>query len=283
MADAPPVRAVLRSRPPSATVWLALDYEGTDPPLELFADLAMVGWRPPAPAPPPASAIAWTADPDGGRTRHDVRPWRVTGAVVEPPAGRGPRGHWTPAERPAFLLALDGVLARHGLVPEGFGNPGTPPLPDPPPTPATSTPASANAAAPADPGDRADPGDPAHPGGPPDAEVGASTVLVAAVVADDPLAERATAALAPLQVPFHLGEVERTVTNTYRGSTFESTVVVLEVQVLVERSVAALVARVLEDCGLHPVVGPPAVGPPGAGPAAPAGSASRRRVAPPAP
>jgi len=97
-------------------IWLSVDYDGLVPPVLLFDDLAMIGWRPPAPTPPPASAIDWsTPDPVAG-TSHSVRSYRVTGARVEAPPGSGPRGAWTPADRHAHLLPLRGVLARHGLA-----------------------------------------------------------------------------------------------------------------------------------------------------------------------
>lgn len=97
-------------------VWLAVDYDGLVPPTLLFDDLAMIGWRPPAPLPPPATAIDWSnPDPVAG-TAYTVMPYRVTGARVEAPAGSGPRGRWTTTDRQAHRVPLRGVLARHGLA-----------------------------------------------------------------------------------------------------------------------------------------------------------------------
>jgi hypothetical protein len=241
------------------TMWLELDYEGTDPPIDLFADLAMIGWRPPAPAAPPASAIDWSRTDLAEGERFKVLPWRVTGAVVEPPAGTGTRGHWTRAERTAFLLPLEGVLRRHGLDAEGL--PGTGPDRPAPPDAAAPAPPSPAAAAPAPPPPAAPtplaqaPGPPAAPA---EAATGGATVVVKAAVSPASRRDAVAEALAPLHVPFHLAEVERTITNTYRGSTFETTTLVLEVQALVAERLAPLVARVLRDCGLKPDVGPPA-------------------------
>jgi hypothetical protein len=96
-----------------------VDYDGHAPPVALFDDLRMIGWHPPAAAPPPREAIDWNRpDPERG-VDYTVRPWRVRAATVAPPDGSGPRGAWTDAEEGPFLAALRGVLARHGVVIDG--------------------------------------------------------------------------------------------------------------------------------------------------------------------
>jgi hypothetical protein len=111
-------KVMLQSRPGTESVWLEVTYDGTDPPRALFDDLEMIGWTTPTTPPPPRTAIDWTTpDPSTGE-RYTLRSWLVEAALVEPPAGSGPRGAWTAEERPAYLLALDGVLRRHALSSE---------------------------------------------------------------------------------------------------------------------------------------------------------------------
>lgn len=123
------------ARPPH-TSYLAVDYQGRRPPVALFADLEMIGWQPPVASPPPKAAIDWdTPDPATGE-RFTVRDYQVTGAIVEPPRGSGPRGTWTPHEGDAFLRALHGVLRRHGVALAGDAvDPSLPPPPSAPPPP----------------------------------------------------------------------------------------------------------------------------------------------------
>ncbi|WP_334144787.1 hypothetical protein [Rhabdothermincola sp.] len=110
-----PLTVTVRTRPGQPTVWLEVAYDGLEPPSALFADLEMIGWRPPAPASPPRSAIDWsTPNPRTGE-RFTIRNWRVERQIIEPPPGSGPRGAWTVAERGAFLRAAEGVLRRHGV------------------------------------------------------------------------------------------------------------------------------------------------------------------------
>lgn len=144
-----PLTVTPRTRPGQPTVWLEVAHDGLEPPSALFADLEMIGWRPPAPASPPRSAIDWsTPNPCTGE-RFTIRNWRVEGQIVEPPPGSGPRGAWTVAERGAFLRAADGVLRRHGVyalaaevgtlpAPPATVQPtrATPPPPAPPAVPA---------------------------------------------------------------------------------------------------------------------------------------------------
>ena len=189
-------------RPPHPTVWLEVAYWGTTPPAGLFADLEMIGWQPPVAAAPPASAIDWEAPDPATGERFTLRPWRVEGAVVEPPRGSGPRGHWTTADRDAFLLPLHGVLRRHGLHDDPApASPGAAPAP--------ARPAGA-------PTDLA-----ARPG------VGAERPGTRPVwfVVDPGQAEATRAALAPAAVREPTIEpTTRSITSTYRGSTFEQEV-----------------------------------------------------------
>ena len=123
--------ARITTRSGQATVRVEVDYDGIHPPRALFADLTMIGWQPPAFAPPPREAIDWTVpNPETGE-RFTVRAYRVDRAVVEPPRGSGPRGTWIEGERAPFLSTVQRVLARHGLFDEA--QPGTPdPRPAPP-------------------------------------------------------------------------------------------------------------------------------------------------------
>lgn len=58
---------------------IEIEYDGLEPPLALFAELAVAGWTAPVPVPPPSDAIDWTrADHVTGK-RYSVRPYRATG------------------------------------------------------------------------------------------------------------------------------------------------------------------------------------------------------------
>jgi hypothetical protein len=58
---------------------LVLEYDGLEPPLALFAELAVAGWTAPVPVPPPADAIDWSRpDPATGKA-YSVRPYRAEG------------------------------------------------------------------------------------------------------------------------------------------------------------------------------------------------------------
>jgi hypothetical protein len=104
----------LQERAARPYVWLDVTYNGKHPPIELFADLEMIGWSPPAPAPPPRSAIDWDRHDDETGEPFTIRDYTVED-VVGAPTGTGERGRWTPGERAAYLRALDGVLRRHHL------------------------------------------------------------------------------------------------------------------------------------------------------------------------
>ncbi len=139
------------ARPPH-TAFLVVSYNGKTPPADLFADLEMLGWKPPAVAPPPKIAIDWDTPDEATGARYTVRDYLVEGAVVEPPAGSGPRGSWARGERTLLLAPLDRVLTRHQVhVIDRIGGlerrESAPTLP-PPPAPIASTPPVAVAPAP---------------------------------------------------------------------------------------------------------------------------------------
>jgi hypothetical protein len=107
------VTVLIRFRERAGHVWLEVDYDGLEPPVALFDDLGMIGWSPPVPAPPPASAVDWDRPDTSQGTTYSLRPFRVTGARVDGPRGSGRSGAWTVGERPAYLRTLEGVLRRH--------------------------------------------------------------------------------------------------------------------------------------------------------------------------
>lgn len=227
-----------RSRPPHPTVWLEISYLGTLPPQPLFDDLEMIGWRPPVPASPPAWAIDWSAPNPATGERFSIREWTVEGAVAEPPKGSGFRGHWTESERDLFLLSLAGVLRRHGLLDEAVDAPAPPAsAPAEEPAPPAPTPAVDEL--------------PPPPAATPE---GAPAVVVRAVIAPEALRDRVAEALAPLPVTSHIDTAVRTITNTYRGTSFESRTEVLEVEALCEAPMREVVSAVLRDLGLAPTV-----------------------------
>ncbi|MFN8039426.1 MAG: hypothetical protein U0Q07_09465 [Acidimicrobiales bacterium] len=205
------------------TAWLELDYDGLAPPVDLFGDLAMVGWTPPTPAPPPRDAIDWSRPDEATGQRFTVQPYRVTGAKVEPPRGTGPRGQWTPDERRAFLQVLGGVLARHGL---SLG--GATPAPAPPPpvvAAAAAAPAPVVTTLPPPPAAATLP--PAPPAAPPpaatapavDADAFYRVVVAVGRGVDGAVVEQAMTGLG-LEVTWE--QVQRMVARVYRGSTTET-------------------------------------------------------------
>lgn len=128
---------------------LEVDYDGLEPPIVLFHELAAEGWRPPAAATPPHHAIDWSRPDHERGLDHTIRPWRVVGAVVAPPPGSGPRGAWTDEDATRLLPRLHAVLARHGLHDverRDADRPSDPPIAPsprpapPPPTAATEAP-----------------------------------------------------------------------------------------------------------------------------------------------
>ena len=64
-----------------------------EPPVEVFAAWAEMGWVPPTPTPPPRSAIDWTTpDPATGRP-YSIRPYRAEGVAVPRPGIRVDERH----------------------------------------------------------------------------------------------------------------------------------------------------------------------------------------------
>jgi hypothetical protein len=64
---------------------LEIVYDGTAPPAALFDDLRAIGWVPPVPTPPPATAIDWSRpDPRTG-ARYSVRSFEAAGRAVPGP------------------------------------------------------------------------------------------------------------------------------------------------------------------------------------------------------
>jgi hypothetical protein len=241
------IEVTVRSRAGQATAWLEVAYDGLTPPEDLFDDLRMIGWRPPSAASPPRSAIDWdTPDPTTG-TRFTVRNWRVEGQVVEPPAGSASRGAWTPAERRPFLVTLDGVLRRHGvfalsaelgtLPPPPAASPPAPPAPSPPPA-AVAPPTPAGVPAPIQ--------------DPTPASTRGDAVVCLVTEVDDASAAAAAGVADHLGLAHRLVRVSHTTTQAYRGSTYESTVPVLLLEVRTPVTVAQLVVERLQALGLHP-------------------------------
>jgi hypothetical protein len=79
---------------------LEIRYDGTAPPLALLEDLRTIGWVPPVPSPPPATAIDWSCpDPRTG-ARYTLRPYAAVGHAVPGPDAQD-------------LAVLERVVARH--------------------------------------------------------------------------------------------------------------------------------------------------------------------------
>jgi hypothetical protein len=68
------------------------------------------------------------------------------------------------------------------------------------------------------------------------------------------LRDRVSDALAPLGVTSHIGTTTRMVTRSYRTSTYEVEVEVLEIEVLCDPSLVEVVSAVLRDLGLDPTI-----------------------------
>jgi hypothetical protein len=79
---------------------LEIRYDGTAPPLALLEDLRTIGWVPPVPSPPPATAIDWSSpDPRTG-ARYTLRSYAAVGHAVPGPDAQD-------------LAVLERVVARH--------------------------------------------------------------------------------------------------------------------------------------------------------------------------
>src|SRR3954452_9112745 len=109
------VRVELQERSARPYVWLDVSYNGKYPPTELFSDLQMIGWEPPAPAPPPRSAIDWSTPNEATGDPFSIIDYLIDDVIGAPP-GTGERGRWTAGERVAYLKGLEGVLRRHDLT-----------------------------------------------------------------------------------------------------------------------------------------------------------------------
>jgi hypothetical protein len=109
---------------------LEIEYDGIAPPTPLFDDLRTIGWVPPVPTPPPATAIDWSRpDPVTG-ARYSLRSYPAAGRAVPGPDAQD-------------LATLERVVARH-----------RPPEADVPSAPAPAagvTPATAPGAPPTEP------------------------------------------------------------------------------------------------------------------------------------
>jgi len=210
-------------------------YEGLAPPTELFADLELVGWSPPAPAPPPHDAIDWSRPNEATGERFTLRDYTVTGAAVQPPSGTGSRGTWTDTERAGHVAALGRVLDRHPEVevddPGAVVRAPAPAMPPPDAGPA----APATAARPAV--------------GPFVPSAGAVAVLVTAPIKPS-LAPRAEDALVALGVTVVFDSKERVRTERYRGSTYETTVTELHLATVTSPEQLDHVVAALADLGL---------------------------------
>jgi hypothetical protein len=218
-------------------VWLEVTYQGLAPPTDLFADLALVGWVPPTPAPPPHEAIDWSTPDEVTGERFTLRDYTVAAAVVQPPAGSAGRGTWTDAERAAHLAALRRVLDRHAGVelddPAALVRPPAPPAPGlpPPPAPIASAPTAADAP-------------PFTP------SPGATAVLVTAPIKPS-LAPRAEDLLVALGVTVVFDSQERVRTERYRGATYETTVTELHLAAIAPPDRLDAVAAGLVGLGLR--------------------------------
>jgi hypothetical protein len=224
------------------TAWLELDYDGLEPPTALLADLAVLGWHPPATATPPHDAIDWTV-PDRARgLGYTIRPFRVVGATVDPPAGSGPRGAWTEGEATTHLGLLATLLVRHAVA-EGAADPGggtaapeasLPARPSPPP----------RLDGPADPPGATDPSDPADR-----AEQAPGDVLVTFVVEAD-TSPPVRALLEDQGLPYRTEHATLSVPQRYRGRDFTTDVAAVRFEVAAPPGAATALERGLDELGL---------------------------------
>ncbi len=251
MAEPDDIDLAVRIVPKGAngTVRLAVDFDGVRPPTLLFADLEMIGWHVAAPPPPPREAIDWTRPDHETGQRFSLTSWQVVGHVVDPPTGSARGGAWSHDETKPFMSTLNGVLRRHGL---GDERPAPPvehrhtPIPfavttGPPPSTAV-TPVS-----------------PAPESAAPVSTAPASPILKAV---EDPDEVEPHATIALIIDPTRRGlvqdeldctpvvdavwiEAERTMTQVYRGSTYERSVPALRLEVDVTPDEVRLVAPAL--------------------------------------
>jgi|GEM_PF-2872973 len=224
----------IMNRAGSPTVWLELGYQGLDAPTAFLADLELVGWTVPTPAPPPHDAIDWSQPDEATGERFTIRDYRIEGAVAQPPPGSGARGAWTDAERVAQLAALARVLDRHATIEvhdrAGLVRPVS--ISTLPPPPATALAPAAPAPAPA-----------FTPS--PDA----AAVLVTAPIKPS-LGPGVEDALVALGITAVFDNRERVKRERYRASFYETTVTELHVAAVVEPSRLDAVVATLSGFGL---------------------------------
>jgi hypothetical protein len=246
----------MRSRAGAALCWLEVGYNGASPPRALFADLEMIGWRPPALVPPPKWAIDWTMPNHVTGEAFSVADYWVDCAVVDPPTGSGPRGSWTADERVAFLVPLEGVLRRHGVpIPQLPQN-----LTDAPTTPAGGRRAGRSAGrfagrSGARRGSHSEPVAPEPPTSTGSVRIPAvppgGAVLIRVVVPPTVVAE-IEAAVRNLDVTMSSVPEQQESTQTFRGATSSSTTLRYRLTILARGTSGQGVADVLAVYGVPP-------------------------------
>lgn len=245
----------------NGTVRLSIDFDGAQPPDQLFADLEMIGWNVAAMPPPPREAIDWsTPDPATGQ-RFTLSSWQVVGFVVEPPPGSARGGAWAAEETRPFIAALDGVLRRHGLD-DRRRNP--PELADPPSSeshprrPDTGQARGADAERPrtgrglrrgGDVTSRPAPLPTVASIGVPD---GLDPVRLIAAVPDGRVVERIELALGTIGVHARVATVVQNITESYRASTYERTEARLLLDMSMPRSSVVAVIAILNEFDIVP-------------------------------
>lgn len=226
------VRVELQQRAARPYVWLDVSYNGKHPPTALFDDLRMIGWEPPAPAPPPRSAVDWSTPDETTGEAFSIIDYVVDDVVAAPP-GTGERGRWTAGEQTAYLKGLDGVLRRHGLL--------APPVDTRPPPPMAPSPVTEVESVAATTTSSADRSSPAEPNADDDRLVHVEAVLVRGAW---PIAKDA---ISSLDVPVKLEQRERTKTVTFRGSKSTTTEMGEVLTTVVPASKVHRITRLLVD------------------------------------
>ncbi len=224
-----------------------MSYNGKTPPVDLFADLEMLGWKPPAVAPPPKIAIDWDTPDEVTGARFTVRDYLVEGAVVEPPAGSGPRGSWAPGERTLLLAPLDRVLVRHDVhVVDRIGGlerrASAPTLP-PPPAP---TVASAAAPSPAATGP-----EPVVPSGWAARDLPEGTTVLVEALPPPPQIAVLDRQLTDLDVGVSFTTEEYTAHQSFRGSSVPTTAIRCRLTALVPPAMMDEVLAILATSGVE--------------------------------
>ena len=100
------VVAELKFAGPDSPPAVILSFQGTEEPVELWAELTRMGWNVPHCPPRPASAIVWEPDPITG-TNYTIRPWWVKEFEIRD-------GRW-PSSPPVDLTTQTyDLLRQHG-------------------------------------------------------------------------------------------------------------------------------------------------------------------------